>query len=65
MEEDGPMYPSVIVAEVAEHHRQDLLREARSARLAREAASSVAGRRVRRVRLITFALWRRRVTAAV
>jgi len=53
------MYHYAIVAELAEQHRQDLLREARAARLAREASLLDTGRRVRRSRVITFPFLRR------
>ncbi len=52
-----------IVAELAQQHRQDLLREARAARLAREAGPLDTERRVRRSRVITFPFRRRPATA--
>jgi len=58
------MYHYAIVAELAQQHRQDLLRQTRSARLAHEAAPIDTDRRVRRSHLITLVL-RRRVAAAV
>ena len=58
------MYHHAIVYELADQHRQDLLREARAARLARGASPLDTERRVRRSRMVTFP-FRRRPAPAV
>ena len=58
------MYHHATVSELADKHRQDLLREARAARLARGASPLDTERLVRRFRVVTFP-FRRRPAPAV